>query len=145
MSEITGMVISISVCVVLPVLIVWFAMRAKINRDNRNSEVLMEAIRRNELPDTDKLSELFSKKERSRFDRMMTKLSWGLVLTLIGIGMIVYTCLLWANDPKDDDYLAGLFFTICILGTGLGLLISFAIQKYLLKNKDDEELDSPQN
>lgn len=145
MGVITGMVISISVCVVLPVLIVWFVMRAKINKDNRNSEVLMEAIRRNELQDTDKLSELFSKKERSRFDRMMTKLSWGLVLTLIGIGMTVLTCLIWSNNPKDDDYLGCLFFTICILGTGLGLLISFAIQKYLLKNKDEEELDSPQN
>lgn len=45
--QLTGILVPIGICVVLPVLCVWLVMRAKINKDNANKEVLIAAINKN--------------------------------------------------------------------------------------------------
>lgn len=139
--DITEMLIPLGICVALPVLIVWLVTRAKINSDNRRSEILMEAIRNNELRDTDKLTDLFARKESSQVGRMRKKFSWGIVLTLMGIGMVVITCIVHAanGDWGNEGFISSLLFTILLLGAGIGLLISFFYQKYLLDKQPEEQ------
>ena len=72
-----SIIVPIGICVVLPVLIVWFVTRARINRDNRRTELLLEAIRRNDHIDPEVLADALSKPECTERDRQHSRLLRG--------------------------------------------------------------------
>jgi hypothetical protein len=54
----------------------------------------------------------------------MSSLKWGLILTLVGIGVLVG---LWLQQAYDLE--EGLFFGLIALAAGLGLLAFYAIAR----------------
>ena len=64
--ELTGILVPIFICVVLPVTCVWLVVRKFINADNRRSEVIIEAIKANSGIDADKLAEAMAAQDCAR-------------------------------------------------------------------------------
>ena len=61
MSDLTGLLVPIFICVVLPVAIVFIVSWVKMNGDNKRAQVILKAIESNNNIDADKLAESLRK------------------------------------------------------------------------------------
>lgn len=85
----TGIIVPVSVCVVLPIMVVYLIMRRRINNDNKRADVLIKAIEANNDIDADKLAEALSKPKRTPYEILSRRLLNGCIFSLIGIGLVV--------------------------------------------------------
>ena len=137
MKELVALLVPLGVCVVLPVLIVWLVTRSRINAQNRHTEVMIEALKSNSLEAAEAISAMLKKTEKTPLERLMVKFGWGSVLTLIGIGLIVICCIMSSDPNFADEVNEMLIVTICLLGVGIGMLITFFVQKKMMNSTSD--------
>lgn len=136
--SIIALFIPIGICVVMPVLVVWLVSRIAINRENRKSDVLMEAIRNNANVDTDKLMKSMAGRERSARELLNLRLLRGCIFTLLGVAFGVCAGILGYNAPERSDitYLSLLSSAVCI-AVGVGYLIVYFVSRKSISSNED--------
>lgn len=134
--SIVALFIPIGICVVMPVLIVWLVSRIAINKENRKSDVLMEAIRNNANVDTDKLMKSMAGSERSARELLNLRLLRGCIFTLLGVAFGVCAGILGYNPERSDTYLSILSSAVCI-AVGVGYLIVYFVSKRSISSNED--------
>lgn len=127
--ELTGILVPIFICVVLPVTCVWMVVRKFINADNRRSEVIIEAIKANSGIDADKLAEAMAKPRKTALEVLNKRLLVGCVSTLLGVAALICGVFFYCTDPYLHIHnmmfiLAGLF-----LAVGIGYLIVYRVTR----------------
>lgn len=130
MEELVQILIPISICVVLPVLIVWIVSRQVTNRDNKNAEIIIKAIENNSSIDADKLVEAMGKRQKSPEQMLQARLLRGCIYTLIGIASAIMTPIMAYNNADAD--LQTLFLVISGLSLAIGiayLIVYFMTRK----------------
>lgn len=92
MQQILGVLWLIGCSTVLPIIIIWLVTRKQINETNKRTEIIMSALEKN--PDVDVaewLDKLASEnKGKLLKEKLMTKLTWGIICLILGIGTIIY-------------------------------------------------------
>lgn len=118
--------ISLGVCVALPVLVVWIGARMKTNSDNRRAEVLIKAIESNNAIDADKLAEAMSdsKKSKTPFEKQVSRLTRGCICTFLGVAFNVVSLVMYLSEGKMDDNEYTFLIAGCVL---MAIGISFII------------------
>lgn len=130
MHDLVEILVPLGVCVALPVLIIWLVSRASINRDNKRTQVLIEAIRQNNGVDTDKLAEALKKPEKTPAQLLMLRLLRGCIFSLIGIALVIFGIMYSVNGegewgvPDETLVLGGLS-----LAVGISYLIVYFVSK----------------
>ena len=125
----TGMVISIFVCVVLPVAIVWIVFAAIRNSDNKRAEILIKAIENNANVDADKIAEAFNKKPKTPRQLFIGRLLRGCIFTLIGVAFAVWIPL---AHLADGEVRGAVIFSGISFAIGISyLIVSFLTRKSL--------------
>lgn len=120
------------ICVIMPVLIVWLAMRAKTNKDNAQKEILIAALEKN--PDLD-ISEFVKVQPRNKNtlkkERLLRKLVVCLICSLVGVGILVVMIIKIVSNQSGITYYNTdpLFAGSCILCVGIAFIIAFFIGK----------------
>lgn len=130
------------ICVIMPVLIVWLAMRAKTNKDNARKEILIAALEKN--PDLD-ISEFVKVQPRNKNtlikERLLRKLVVGLICSLVGVGILVVMIIKIVSNQSGityyntDPLIAG----SCILCVGIAFIIAFFVGKRFLAKEIEAE------
>ena len=108
--------IPISICAVLPVLIVWLYMRNKTNETNRRAEIMKLAIENNtQQTDLSGLLSSLNKKEKGVKERLLNRLQLGAMSTALGLALL--GAAIWQDyqggagpESLQDMYLAGAIF-----------------------------------
>lgn len=143
--SLTPGIISLGICVVLPVVTIWLKSRAEINKDNQNKEILLAALEKNPNIDVEQFFKNMTpvKKEKLLKEKLLTRLLWAimcLVFGVIGAGIGIY---MMASTPVEDgSHAVGLlFFAIggCILAVGIAFLINYFVGKKMLAKEIDAE------
>lgn len=139
MEQLVDILVSLGVCVALPVLIVWIVMRAATNSDNKRAAVLIEAIKNNADIDADKLAESFGKKPRTPEQLFQSRLLKGVLFTFGGVASAIVS--FFYNTPDDvktrNMFIIAAAFAIAI---GAAFLIVVAVtRKTVAKEKDTED------
>lgn len=80
--------ISIFICVVLPVAIVFIRSYGRINGDNKRTQIILKALEANKDVDTDKLIESFKKTPQSARQILNLRLLRGCIFSLVGIVLV---------------------------------------------------------
>ena len=130
------------ICVIMPVLIVWLAMRAKTNKDNAQKEILIAALEKN--PDLD-ISEFVKVQPRNKNtlikERLLRKLVVGLICSLVGVGILVVMIIkIVSNQSGITYYNTGpLIAGSCILCVGIAFIIAFFVGKRFLAKEIEAE------
>ena len=88
MNPISEILVPIAVCCVLPIMIVWFVIRKKMNDTNQRTQIVLAAIEKNPEMDIEELLKKISAKPRLLKEKLLTKLLWGCLAVLLGIGLI---------------------------------------------------------
>ncbi len=121
---------------VLPIITIWLVTRKQINETNKRTEIIMSALEKN--PDVnvaewlDKLAS--ENKGKLLKEKLMTKLTWGIICLILGIGTIVYSAC-FSLVSSMPTFLSG----GALLAVGIALLVSFFFGKKFLAKEIEAE------
>ncbi len=134
----TGILVPIFICVVLPVAIVLIVSLYNMNSDNKRAQVLIKAIEANKDIDTDKLAEAFSKPRRSPREILNLRLLRGSIFTLCGLGFVIFGLVGLANDftIRMEPVMIPMICGASCLAVGISYLIVYFVTRKQLADED---------
>ena len=134
----TGILVPIFICVVLPVAIVLIVFLYNMNSDNKRAQVLIKAIEANKDIDTDKLAEAFSKPRRSPREILNLRLLRGSIFTLCGLGFVIFGLVGLANNftIRMEPVMIPMICGASCLAVGISYLIVYFVTRKQLADED---------
>ena len=136
MQQVLGVFWFIGCSTVLPIIIVWLVTRKQINETNKRTEIMMSALEKN--PDVnvaewlDKLAS--ENKGKLLKEKLLTKLTWGIICLILGIGTIVYGAYSSLASSMPTFLGGG-----ALLAVGIALLVGFFFGKKFLAKEIEAE------
>lgn len=141
MEGVLGVLWLIGLTTVLPLLSIWFSTRKKINETSKRQEILMAVLEKNPDMDVEQWLEKLSPKKKLLKEKLLTKLLWGIICLIAGIGVISVSIYGAVNNiGGTDDPIVGIVLGGGILAVGIALVASFFVgKKFLAKEIEAEE------
>jgi len=140
MSDLVPILVPIACGCVLPIMIVWFSVREKMNATNQRTQIVLAAIEKNPDMDLEELMKKISPKKKLLKEKLLSKLQTGNITTFLGIGFLL--CALYVDymgGMNSNDlrmlYLAGAI----LLSVGIAFLISYSKGKKMLAKEMEAE------
>ena len=140
MDNLVAILVPIACGCVLPIMLVWFGIRKKMNETNQRTQIVLAAIEKNPEMDIEELMKKISQKPKLLKEKLLTKLLWGCLTTLLGIGLIGFGIYLGANHlGGTDDPMTAVCFGLVSLGVGIALLVNYFTGKKMLAKEIEAE------
>ena len=143
MEDFFGMLVSIGICVVLPIMIVWLNTRKQQNETNRKTEIMLKAIEAGQKID----GELFcikQKASKSIKERLWNRLVIAWMTTIFAIFHAI--CVIFGNADSiyyiGDFQLDMLIFDCIFLAIGISFFISYSVGKKIFKKEMEAEAEA---
>ena len=140
MNPISEILVPIAICCVLPIMLVWFVIRKKMNDTNQRTQIVLAAIEKNPEMDIEELMKKISRKPKLLKEKLLTKLLWGCLATLLGICLMGFGIYLTENhlggtdDPLTAVCLGGISFVV-----GICFFITYFMGKKMLAKEIEAE------
>ena len=133
--------IPISVCVVLPVMVVWLVNRTRQNEINRKADIMLKAIESGATIDTNFFKA--QQENKSIKERLLKRLTGACIFTLTGLVFAVIGLFNWTNlteNMSNDSAVIPMIFGGIFLPIGISLFVVFFVgRKMLAKEIEAEE------
>ena len=141
MDHLTGILVPIACGCVLPIMVVWLTIRQQMNESKNRTQIVLAAIEKNPDMDLEELMEKITPKKKLLKEKLLSKLLWGCLTAMLGIGLIGFGVYLKVTAlGGSDDSLTSLCFGLILLGIGIAFLINYSIgRKMLAKEMEAEE------
>ncbi len=141
MADLTGLLVPIFICVVLPVAIVFIVSWVKMNGDNKRAQVILKAIESNNNIDADKLAESLRKPKKSARELLNNRLLCGCIGTLSGLALVIVGLCNFANGESfnDDPVTVPMVFGAPLIAIGLSFLIVYLVTRKHVNDDDAEK------
>lgn len=134
------LILFFGICVVLPVVVVALTTRAKTNATNKRAEIALAAIEKNSDVDLEELLRKMNLPRRSVKEKLLYRLLFGCIFTLIGAGIYAAMYVADLNGWCNQDMFISLsFVAVPALGIGLSFLINYLVGKSMLKKEMEIE------
>ena len=132
---------------VLPIMVVWFVVRKKINETNARTQIITTALEKNPDMDVEELLKKISPKKKLLKEKLLSKLLWGCITSIIGVGLIGFGIFLInkiSNNTQKihmaDDVETAIAFGVILLAVGAAFIINYGVgRKMLAKEIEAEE------
>ena len=125
---------------VLPIMIIWFLIRAKMNETNQRTQIMLAAIEKNPDIDLEELMTKISPKKKLLKEKLLSKLLWASLTTLLGLGFIGFGAWLgYVGGGGSDDPMVCVCIGLVLLGIGIAFLINYRIGKKMLAKEIEAE------
>ena len=140
MFHLTEIIVTIGCGCILPIVVVWLIVRRRINETNARTQIALAAIEKNPDMDIEELLKKVSNKGKLLKEKLLTKLLWGTLSSLLGIGLIGTGAWLgWVGGGGSNDPFAAACFGLIALGVGIAFLINYFIGKRMLAKEIEAE------
>ena len=140
MKLLAPVLVSIAIGCVLPIVVVWLVVRQRMNETNSRTQIVMAAIEKNPDMDIEELLKKFARSGKLLKEKLLTKLLWGTLSSLLGIGLIGSGAWLgWVGGGGSNDPIAAACFGLIALGVGIAFLINYFIGKRMLAKEIEAE------
>ena len=136
MLDLVPILVPIACGCILPIMIVWFTIRNEMNETNNRTQIVLAAIEKSPDMDIEELMKKISPKKKLLKEKLLSKLLWGSLTTLLGIGLI--GCHFYVGITTDSTTPCG-FFGIILLAVGIALLVNYAFGKKMLAKEIEAE------
>ena len=126
---------------VLPIIFIWMETRRKMNETNARTQIVTAALEKNPDMDVEELLKKISPKKKLLKEKLLTKLLWGFITSLLGIGLIVLGFYMKSSGLGIDvDVQTALCFGLILLAIGAAFIINYGVgRKMLAKEIEAEE------
>ncbi len=132
--------VPISICCVLPIMVVWLIVRRKMNETNQRTQIVLAAIEKNPEMDIEEIMKKISPKPKLLKEKLLTKLLCGTLAILLGIGLIGSGAWLgWIGGGGSNDPFAACCFGLIVLGVGIAFLVNYFVGKKMLAKEIEAE------
>ena len=140
MEHLAEIIVPIACGCVLPIMLVWFGIREKMNAANQRTKIVLAAIEKNPEMDIEEIMKKMSRNGKLLKEKLLTKLLWGCLSTLLGIGLIGFGIYLSANHlGGTDDPMTAVCFGLIALGVGIAFLVNYFVGKKMLAKEIEAE------
>ncbi len=140
LNNLVDILVPIACGCILPILIVWFGVRKKMNETNQRTQIMLAAIEKNPEMDIEELMNKISPKKKLLKEKLLTKLLWGCITALLGFVLIgLGVCLGLIGGTPSSDILTATCFGCVLLAIGIAFLISYFIGKKMLAKEIEAE------
>lgn len=123
--------VTLGICVVMPVMIVWLVNRTRSHELDKKTEVIIKAIENGQ----DINPEMFAspRKNRSLKLSLLGKLQFGIILLIIGAAMLASACF--------TEWNTGILFAggSVLLAIGIAFIVMFVVGKKWMKVEIEAE------
>lgn len=138
--ELVEILVPIACGCVLPIMIVWFGIRQKMNETNKRTEIVLAAIEKNPEMDIEELMKKISPKKKLLKEKLLSKLLWGCITALLGLVLIgIGAWLGWVGGSDPNDILTASCFGFAMLAIGIAFLINYQMGKKMLAKEIEAE------
>ena len=121
-------------------MLVWFIVRKKMNETNQRTQIVLAAIEKNPEMDIEEIMKKISPKPKLLKEKLLTKLLWGSLATLLGIGLIGLGAWLgYVGGGGTDDPFVSVCFGLIALGVGIAFLVNYFVGKKMLAKEMEAE------
>ena len=130
---------------VLPIIFIWMETRRKMNETNARTQIVTAALEKNPDMDVEEILKKVSRKPKLLKEKLLTKLLWGCITSIVGIGLIAYGFFLTTQEiHMFEDVQTAIGFGVVLLGIGIAFLINYAVgRKMLAKDIEAEQNKQP--
>ena len=140
--DLSAILVPIAICCVLPIVIVWLALRYKKNETDKRTQIVLAALEKNPDMDLEELIKKISPKKKLLKEKLLGKLQAGSITTLLGVGFVGYGIYLECNNlGGTHDPMTAVCFGLILLGVGIAFLINYFVGKRMLA----KEIEAEQN
>ena len=140
MEHLFDMIMLIACGCVLPIVAIWLGVRRRINETNSRTQIALAAIEKNPEMDIEEILKKVSRNGKLLKEKLLTKLLWGCLTTLLGVGLIGFGTYLGANNlGGTDDPMTAVCFGLISLGVGIAFLINYFVGKKMLAKEIEAE------
>lgn len=140
--DITGIAIVLGTAVVLPITIIFLALRGKMASERNRKEIILAALEKNADIDIEELVKKMNKPEKLLKEKLLKKLMWGCIFTIIGIGLLLIEIMTfdYRHIPgKEDVWLFTGIWTFTAFGLGISFIINYFVGKKMLSKEMEAE------
>lgn len=127
------LIIILGICVVLPVLIVWIALRARQHEVNRKADLILKAMEAG-IPIDQEFLKPDKKKNRSIKQDLLDKFTGACVTTLMGTAFLLLNFFCPGSIMAGSPTVGGI-----LLAIGMALFISYFVGKNMLAKEIEAE------
>ena len=140
MGYLEDILVPIAVVCVLPIMIVWLIVRAKMNETNQLTHIVLAAIEKNPDMDLEELMTKISPKKKLLKEKLLSKLLWGSIITFLGSALIVFCIVqgIIGGMPTAALQQFSLFGAV-LLGIGIAFLINYHVGRKMLAKEMEAE------
>lgn len=140
MKEICLALISIGVCVVLPLTCVWMVLRRYIRRDELNKDIVLAALEKDASINVEELVRKINNSDKLLKEKLLAKFQYGLIFSLIGLVLVVIAIIMGCAGGDNPLTLRVISSVGAILITvGIAFFISFYLGKKMLSKEMEIE------
>ena len=121
-------------------MVVWLIVRRNMNETNQRTQIVLAAIEKNPEMDIEEIMKKISPKPKLLKEKLLTKLLWGSLATLLGIGLIGLGAWLgYVGGGGTDDPFVSVCFGLIALGVGIAFLVNYFVGKKMLAKEIEAE------
>ena len=124
--------------IALVIVAVVLEFRRKNNELEKRSAIIQTALERSDCTVPDELLRALNSPKRSLKMRLLNKLLWGIICSLLGIGIIIAVLIIYDKDYFEDGA-ALLVFGLSFFAVGAGLLAYYFIARHVLRSEIEKE------
>ena len=140
MEHLVEVLVPIACGCILPIVAIWLDVRRRINETNARTQIALATIEKNPDMDIEELLKKMSSNGKLLKEKLLKKLLWGCLTTLLGVGLIGFGIYLSANNlGGTDDPMTAVCFGLISLGVGIAFLINYFIGKKMLAKEIEAE------
>ena len=130
-------IIAIICGIALPILIMWLDNRKKTNETNQRTQIMLSALEKNPQMDVEELLRKMAPQRKLLKEKLLTKLQWGGILTLLGLALTIFGCYLIAG--REDHNNPFILFGPLLMPVGIAFLITYYVGKKMLAKEIEAE------
>ncbi len=124
--------------IALGIVAVVLEFRRKNNELEKRSAIIQTALEKSNGTVPDELLRALNSPKRSLKMRLLNKLLWGIICSLLGIGIIIAVLIIYDKD-YFEDVAALLVFGFAFFAVGAGLLAYYFIARHVLRSEIEKE------
>jgi len=140
MGPVADMIVLVACGCILPIVAILAVVRKKMNDTNQRTQIVLAAIEKNPEMDIEELLKKISAKPRLLKEKLLTKLLWGCLAVLLGIGLMGTGAWMgYVGGSVPNDIYAAVCSGLIALGVGIAFLVNYFVGKKMLAKEIEAE------
>ena len=138
--QVMPMIVSLGVCVVLPIVIVALSLKHKLESEKNRKDIILAALEKNSNINVEELVKMMNKPDKMIKEKLLSKFQWGILTSIIGVGFVILSSIM---GYQEEDYTDNIQFLgisgAVLLAIGIAFLLTYFYGKKMLSKEMETE------